>query len=254
MFGEPQPTPYDVRFQLSGFPVRITPWFWLVAIILSGGHGSAIGILIFVLAVLLSIIIHELGHAWAFRYFGLSSHIVLYQFGGLAIPDSFGSSWGRRSLDPWQSAMVSAAGPLAQITAGILVVLSVAFSGHGMGSLGIFDAVIPTPDGEFFASPELNELVHAFCWVSFYWAVFNLLPVLPLDGGQIMRDVLIAGGARNPIPTSLMISLCASGAMVLYGMQQRSPYLCLLFFSLGYSSYTSLNQFGGGGNFGTRSW
>ncbi len=253
MFGEPQPTPYDVRFQVFGFPIRITPWFWLVAIILSGGHGNGLGILIFVLAVLLSLVIHELGHAWAFRYFGISSHIVLYQFGGLAIPDSFGSSWGRQSLAPGQSAMVSAAGPLAQIMAAILVILSVAFSGHGMRSLGMFDAIIPVPDGASFTSPELNELIDSFCWVSLYWAVFNLIPVLPLDGGHITRDLLIVGGARNPLPTSLMISLCAAGAMFLYGVQQGSVFICLLFFSLGYSSYMALHQPGGGG-FNPRTW
>jgi Zn-dependent protease len=238
---------------LFGFPVRITPWFWVVAVLLCGNQRDAAGILVSVLAVLVSIVIHELGHSWAFRYFGLSSHIVLYHFGGLAVPETFGNSWGRPSLDPKQSAMISAAGPLLQILAGVAVVVAVAFSGYGMvGSLGIVESLIPVPDGAPLPSPELNQFVSVFCWVSVYWAIFNLLPVLPLDGGQITRDLLIAGGARDAISISLMVSMCAAGAMFLYGMQQRSPYICLLFFSLGYSSFMALNQYGGGGGFRPR--
>ncbi len=252
MFSEPQATPYDVRFQLFGFPVRVAPWFWIVAILISGGGGAATGILVFVLATFLSILIHELGHAWAFRHFGISSHIVLYHFGGLAVPDGYGQSWGRQGLGAWQSAIVSAAGPVAQIAAAILVVMAVALSGHGMRSLGIFDRLIPVPDGDPFSSVALCSFVDAFCYVSLYWAVLNLIPVYPLDGGQITRNVLIAGGAGNPIPMSLMISVVAAGAMCLYGIQQKQLILCFLFFSLGMSSYQALNQTGGG--FGTRSW
>ena len=83
MLGQPQRTPYDLRFQLFNFPVTVSPWFWLVALII-GGEGATSrglpGVVSWMLAVFVSILIHELGHTFAFRYFGIPSHIVLYHF------------------------------------------------------------------------------------------------------------------------------------------------------------------------------
>ena len=59
-----------------------------------------------------SILIHELGHALAYARFGQPARVVLYHFGGLAIPESWGR---RRHLPPAERFIVSAAGPLAQL-------------------------------------------------------------------------------------------------------------------------------------------
>ena len=64
-------------------------WLGLRAILDENIGGHFIGricMAIWTGAVLVSIVIHELGHAIAFRYYGIASDIVLYQFGGLAIP------------------------------------------------------------------------------------------------------------------------------------------------------------------------
>ena len=106
LVGEPARTPYDLNFSAFGFPVRIAPWFWLAALLLGSnvttweirGGRSAEWDLVWILAMFLSILIHELGHAFAYRHFGKSSHILLYQFGGLAIADANGSSWGGRLM------------------------------------------------------------------------------------------------------------------------------------------------------------
>ena len=56
----------------------------------------------------------ELGHALAYRFFGQGSQIVIYHFGGLAIPDA----WGRRAhLRPIQRLVVSAATALTAASA-----------------------------------------------------------------------------------------------------------------------------------------
>ena len=82
--GEPARTPYDLQFSIFNFPVRISALFWLVGLIT--GQGSAQEgvrfLLVWIAALFVSILIHELGHTFAFRYFGISSHIVLYHFGG----------------------------------------------------------------------------------------------------------------------------------------------------------------------------
>ena len=76
------------------------------------GVNAGVGILLVIVLFFVSVLIHELGHTLAFRYFGVPSYIVLTWMGGLAVPGS-GNIWGRqssRSLDSNQQIVVSLAG------------------------------------------------------------------------------------------------------------------------------------------------
>lgn len=248
--GEPNPTPYDLRFPVFGFDVRISPWFWL-GVILIGGRNSGRDLLIWVAVVLLSILIHELGHTFAFRRFGVSSHIVLYHFGGLAVPDAYGSAWGGpRGLSPSQQAFVSAAGPALQMASAILL----------MGLLLLAGFYVPLPF-ELPASwqgsqPLPSEAAHSFVFyylvVSIFWALLNLWPVYPLDGGQIARSLFQMFGGNNATQHSLMLSVGAGAIAALWGFQNGQMYIGIMFALLAYSCYQALQQFRGGG-FG-RGW
>ena len=131
MFGVPSPTPYDLNFEIFGFPVRVAPWFWVAALVLSGGGGATpLSVFAFAAALFISILIHELGHTFAFRYYGQNSHIVLYHFGGLAVPT--GRSWNsaRSANNPWNQIVISAAGPLTQM--GVAIALAIILRGFGI--------------------------------------------------------------------------------------------------------------------------
>ncbi|MFN8386267.1 MAG: hypothetical protein U0X92_07570 [Anaerolineales bacterium] len=85
-----QPTPtsrYDLRFSIAGIPVRVHPLFWLIALLL-GSSGDLLQIVIWIFVVFVSIVVHELGHAFAFRWYGLRSQILLHFSGGLTIPET----------------------------------------------------------------------------------------------------------------------------------------------------------------------
>ena len=88
-----------------------------------GGYENGIYLLIWVLVVFLSIFIHEMGHALAYRQFGTSCRIILYHMGGLAVADSYQSPWqiSSRRRDPRQDVMISLAGPLMQLGAAVMV-------------------------------------------------------------------------------------------------------------------------------------
>ena len=108
MLAEPERTPYDLRFRFLGFPVRIHPFFWLGSALL-GANSLDLGIgylAIWIVVVLVSILVHELGHAFAFRRYGAGADVILYAFGGLAVPTHAISGRGRRIL-------ISLAGPVA---------------------------------------------------------------------------------------------------------------------------------------------
>jgi hypothetical protein len=137
MFAEPQDTAADLHFSLAGIRVRVSAWFWLAAALIgwnvcqSFSRGDQRALLQFLAlwvgAVFVSLLVHEFGHALAYRFFGQSAHVVLYHFGGLAVPET----WGRRGyLRPFQRLVVSAAGPLAQLAFAALIVAGLKGMGH----------------------------------------------------------------------------------------------------------------------------
>ena len=74
LFTEPNRTPYDLRFNLFGIPVRVHPLFWLVAAILGAGSDpDPIELLLWIGTVFVSILIHEMGHALAARALWLAT-------------------------------------------------------------------------------------------------------------------------------------------------------------------------------------
>lgn len=250
----PTTTPYDLRFQIAGIPVRISPWFFLMTLMLGSNHGEPVQLLIWTSAVLLSVLIHELGHSLAFRYYGIDSQIVLYQFGGLAIPTgSLGFTGGRRNSSRYQSIVISAAGPAAQIAAAMVLMAGISASGFFVP----FDGFI----ADWFQRSDSTRIPHAnlrffcidFLSVSIYWAVLNLMPVLPMDGGQIARELFLIWDRTSPIKHSLILSVVTAGVCALYALKRDQMYLGIMFGMLGYSSYVALQAYtGSGGGFGRR--
>ena len=73
LLGEPPQTQYDLRFHVFGIPVRVHPWFWAIVVILGisgGGKTPPIDLLIWVGCVFVSILVHELGHAFTALAYG----------------------------------------------------------------------------------------------------------------------------------------------------------------------------------------
>lgn len=188
IFAEPPPTRFDVRFRLARIPVRIHPFFWLSTLGLTfRSHVSPMEIGIWVLAVLVSIIVHELGHAVAFRRFGCESRITLYGFGGLASaePGARGSPTG------WSQIVVSAAGPFAGFALATVVVALVTASGHQVPLLSW-----TLGSGAPIQSLAAFVLVYDLMFINVVWGLVNLLPVHPLDGGDVALEL---ARMRDPI-------------------------------------------------------
>jgi stage IV sporulation protein FB len=167
MFGEPVETPYDIRFRLFTVDVRIHPLFWLMTTLLGWEsiHEGVAFLVAWNLCVLLSILIHEFGHVFMGRLFGSDGHVVLYSFGGLAVGSVSIPSW-------WKRILVCLAGPLA----GFL------FWGVLFAALFFRPAMHLNP----LAVAVLSDLL----FINLWWGVLNLLPILPLDGGQISYNVM----------------------------------------------------------------
>lgn len=242
MLAEPDRTRYDLNFRLFGFPVRVHPLFWLLSAVFGAEALETYG-LVYLLAwvglVFVSILVHELGHALAFRLFGADSHIVLYSFGGLAVP--WASVRGR-----WQRVVVSLAGPAAGfVLYGLVYGSNVAYPWAGRGA------------------PHLaGWLYDQLVFVNLAWGLVNLLPVWPLDGGQVAEEVCSYFAPRTGRQVALQISVAVAGLLSAYslacvvGLRQGaewltelppwlplgSPWTALLFGMLAYQSYQYLQQ------------
>lgn len=160
-----------IRFSIFGIPVLVHPFFWITLALIGGALGAnspdaILRVCLFLLAGFVSILVHELGHALTARKFGARSEIVLQAFGGYAAYS------GVRLTRP-QSFMVTAAGPAVQILLG-LVLLILYYLPPLRQTLN--------ENADYF----LNRLIV----ISIVWALLNLLPVLPLDGGRLLDSIL----------------------------------------------------------------
>ncbi len=157
-------------------------WSWfLVALFEINGrskaYSSPLWNILEYLAIFVIVLLHEYGHALACKQVGgTADQIMLWPLGGVA----YVNPPPRPGATLWSIA----AGPLVNVA---LVPTFLAI-GAVSRSLGLYDTV-----------PNLHGLLRAVAYINVGLLVFNLLPIYPLDGGQILRSLLwfIFGRARS---------------------------------------------------------
>jgi stage IV sporulation protein FB len=187
-----------IDFHIFGIPVRIQPMFWLSMGLfgisyLGAGSDGLLLMAIFILAAFVSILVHELGHALVgMKLGGGSASIELVAFGGFAY------SYGAR-LTRWGKFWQIAAGPGAGFLLFGIIALSMVFILGAPGGIlyvlsSIFGTGVTSPVRAFIEQNMMrHELISKFLWMNFWWSLFNLLPIYPLDGGKILEVF-----AKNP--------------------------------------------------------
>lgn len=152
-----------MQFRLFGIPVHVSSAFWLIALLLAARQ-SSMGLVVATMGVVfLAVLVHELGHALAAKAFGAHPGILLHSFGGTT------SIQGVR-LPRGRNIVVTAAGP---------------FAGFVLGGLIVGAAKLAGP-----LTPFWSILYDQALFVTFGWGLLNLMPVLPMDGGLLLRDIL----------------------------------------------------------------
>lgn len=235
MLGSPQPTAYDLHWTAGRTRVTVHVSFWIFTAIL-GWNWISRGVdflLIWIACAFVSILLHEFGHVWSGQLFGCDGDILLYSFGGLAI----GSSAQDRR---WQRVIVYLSGPGIQLALYGLM--------YWLERNVIQDRMLDWP----------RQLIAAWFMLSFInlvWALFNLLPVWPLDGGQVSREFFEWLSPRAGTRISLVISLLLAGVLAVNSVlamnnQPHIPYLpagglytVLLFAMLAIESFQLLQAY-----------
>lgn len=206
-----------IRFSVFGIPVQVHAFFWISLAVIGGALGAdsqeaILEICLFLIAGFISVLIHELGHALTAQKFGARSEIVLQAFGGYA-------AYSGVRLSRKQSFLVTAAGPAVQILLGLLVML-----------------IIPrlpviSPFGSYFLQTLMG--------ISFVWAILNLLPVLPLDGGRMLESIL--GPQR--IRVTLWVSIIVAVLIGLLGLVETKNILLPVFMGMfAWQAWQALQQ------------
>ncbi|MEQ1826735.1 MAG: M50 family metallopeptidase [Pirellula sp.] len=264
---EPQPSQYDWRFQLFGFPTRVTWLFWAVSAAL--GYSAALGIqrmysvlmgvnvhfalllAIWVGVSFVSILIHELGHALAFRFYGIQCQIVLYQMGGLAIPGA-GMLWGnmgrKRQLTHLDQIVVSAAGPAIQLLLACFVGVVAILCGITVREFSWLTPLIGIKTS-IPKDPFVFSFVYFMVTINVWWALLNLLPIYPLDGGQITQHIIGIVRRNSGLMEAYAIGALVGALVAFWFFQRGSTFNALFLASMAVSNFQAMQA----GN-GPRYW
>jgi Zn-dependent protease len=240
LFAEPPRSGADVEFSLAGIPVRVHPMFWLFTAIpvISQQPFDAVYAGIWVGVVFLSILVHELGHALTARWFGAHPRIILYGFGGLATyrPQEF-----RPGADPtWRSILISFAGPAAGFLLAIVTMAVLQATGFQVQVDGLSVRVDPSLIN---IHHHLYEAVAVLLFVNIVWGILNLVPVYPLDGGQILHALLARMTGITGIKQTFITGVMLGGLIAFYAAyQMQNAFLTALFGYLAFQNYQLLES------------
>lgn len=205
-----------IQFSLFGIPVRVEPMFWLTCSFLGGifyarTSEALLLVALFVIAAFVSVLIHEMGHALMIRKFRQPTAVTLSAFGGYA-------TYPAGVLTRKKSFLVTAAGPAIQIAFGLGVLFLAPFIS--------------------LESSHLDSFVTYLVWVSIIWAVFNCLPIYPLDGGQMLAAVL---GPRRAKALHVTGMVCA-GLVGLYALTSGFMLMGIFMGMFTWQNYQMLQQ------------
>lgn len=188
----------DVHLHWSWFLVAFYSMSWRFK-----GYESPVWGVLEYLALFGIVLMHEFGHSLACRQVGgKSDQIVLWPLGGVA----YVAPPPRPGATLWSIA----AGPLVNVA-----LLPVLFGGLYLASRGW--------EGQ---SPDVYRFIQALAWINFSILIFNLLPVYPLDGGQILRSLLwFPLGKARSLLVATVIGLAGGVGVIALAVWLREIWL-----------------------------
>lgn len=199
-------------FRLFGFPVHVGAGFWMFMVLIAvtnsseGGLGTE-GAIIFAGLIALFTLIHELGHAVAARATGAKAEITLAFMAGYA---SFLPS---RKLSRWERVGISFAGPAVQIVAGTALYLAL-----GGPVEWPIRGLTPAQFSALWAGPGIG--------------LFNLIPILPFDGGTILEQAVDAVSPQHSRRFMIVFTIVASVSAMIYMSTQPGLRGLIIFMAI----------------------
>ncbi len=209
-------------FRIAGIDVFLS-WYWFLVAVYEinqrVGQYSSIGWNVAeYLALFLIVLLHEFGHALACRQVGgTANRIVLWPLGGVAYVNP--------PQRPGATLWSIAAGPLVNVVLLPVLVFISGVTGKLAGAAAI---------------PGAHKLAQSVLYINIGLLAFNLLPIYPLDGGQILRSLLwfVIGRAKSLMAT-VIVGFIGVAGMIALAVWVRSIWYGVL------AAFILLNCWGG---------
>jgi Zn-dependent protease len=201
-------------FNLAGVPVKVQWMFFLIAALFGLRYSyEPLLFLAWVVVMFLAILLHEMGHAFMYRRFGVSPSVVIHGFGGL--------TYGR-SLPVARDLLVSLAGP------GVGIIIG--------GPLLYYARNNRIPDA------NAREIVAMVIFTNLGWAILNLLPLMPLDGGNATNAFLSLVLRRDMTRPTRVLSIITATGLVFLALQYKQLYGAFLAGWFGFQNFQALQN------------
>ena len=170
--------------------------------------------------------------------------------GGISDPGRFRNLVNAQtgSLTSMQQVVVSLAGPVfGLLLAALLMGVVYAFQGQIIINRLNF---IPLPQPELSGTVlDGSRAIFMVLWggiiVNIVLNLFNLVPIYPLDGGQVARHLMAQLDPMNGIKNSIILSIGAAIVMALFSLKLGSSLMMIFFGFMAFTNYQSLQAFGG---------
>lgn len=193
-----------LRFRMFNIPITVRPSFFLIAALLGLlGRSDPLFVTSWVLIVFVSVLVHELGHAFTARGFGAETAIELNGIGGLtrwSVPVS--------SFGPGKRGLVAASGSVVGVLFGGFVWVAAA-------QFGPYEEPVAL---------VINNLI----LVNVFWGLLNWLPIRPLDGGHLLEALLEKTAPEHgPTIAKVVFSVTAAVALAL-ALRARLIFIALI--------------------------
>lgn len=234
-----------IEFTLFGIPVRVHPTHWIGLAIIGGlfhvrSTEDLYPVLFFMIAGFIGILSHEMGHALVGRKFGKAASAV-----DLIILGGYTQYFGAR-FDRTGRIMSVLAGPAATVVLGIASWIGFVIL-FGNWTIGTAFAYITAYNPFVVFNPDLNTtlsqpqimlayLLGCFMFISVWWSILNMLPIMPLDGGQFLSEFV-----RSPKRLHLIGAITAC-IILLLALLSQSTILALFMAFMAFENFKAVKQ------------
>src|SRR5580765_3650278 len=178
----------------------------------SGGAATAWGSLVFMLLLFLCVLLHEFGHIFTARAFGVPTpYVTLLPIGGVAQLE-------RIPEEPWEEFLIAIAGPLVNVVI-------------AAGLVYLFGAELQTRAAAAVDNMGI-PLVDRLASVNLVLALFNMIPAFPMDGGRVLRALL--SGWLGRARATMIAAGIGRGLALLFGAYSLVNFAWLQAFLAGF--------------------
>lgn len=195
---------------LFSIPFRIQSSFWLSSLVIAfmSSNFNIPLIAIWMGVIIVSITVHELGHALTAKAFGQKPTIELISFGG--------QTHYEKGLSSGRELIVTLAGPLAGLSLAFLCRMLFLEAGQ---------------------APLFMRAAFAIGYqINIFWTLLNLLPILPLDGGQVVRIVLEHFFGLRGLKVAFVLSTAIAALSAIAALFYNAWFLMSFFFFFAFES------------------